>query len=900
MAKPFSGKIEFVLLLFLLLLSICPQLNAQTVQFSGKVTDSVGNPLVYANVIANPQLPNNPSDFSITDKNGDYKIKLKTNAVYRLKITHLGFGKLTDSVQISENTKKDYTLLKSTEQLEEVVIKQQMAVVVKGDTITYNVEHFENGSERKLRDILQKLPGVEVDNEGNVTVQGKKVNKLMIEGQEFFTGDPKLGVNNIPADAVDQVTALKNYSEVGMLKNLESSDRLALNIKLKKDKKNFVFGQSEAGGGFTDRYYVNPNLFYYSRNTSINILGDFNNTGKNSFDSSIYDLSGGFSMMTTGRNRFGRQLGGALTGFLPTSGFTFKKTDFGAGSIDQKVGKNARLHAYTIFGDGKTQTRSTHENNYFSQENTNEFRENTSKKHAFYTLNKVKYRYDNNDDTDMIINLLFKSSNAAGNAQTTSKTADETNFFNTKTKPDNLQFIQTLSYNKKYSYKNTLSINTNLEYNEDSNSNDWLFDQPVFSDLIPFENNGDSYNVFQNTSTVSRLAQIDVKYYHILNRTNHIYPNVGLNYISKDFSTKDAQILQNGDHNSFRDAGFNNNLHFQLFDAFAGFEYKVMFGKLLMRAAIFAHTYFWNAVQFEHETVNNNKTVFLPQFKATYKFNNEKKIVFRYDLVSNFAQGEQFANRLQLRNFNSIYRGNEDLENELYHSMDLTYDTYAFKTINVRSSLGYNHRLESIRSRTKLKGIDFISTDILTSLPDNNYNASLYLSKYNDHVTYNLNGNVGFRNYKRIVNNEILGYNSNSFSYGAGIDFHQKNWPNVELNFDQSFSFFSSENGSETKFMRVSPSLDIDYNFWKDFIFKVDYQFNYYENKATGQNNTFGIGNASIFYEPKDNPWGFGIDAKNIFDVDYENNNYTTNFLVSDSRTYLQPRIILFKISYRL
>ena len=143
----------------------------------------------------------------------------------------MGFSKVTDTVKFTANSQKDYYLQKSTESLEEVIIKQEMAVIVKEDTITYRTDQFKTGEERKLREVLKKLPGVEVDREGNVTVNGKKVTKLMVEGKTFFTGDTKLGVNNIPADAVDEVEALDNYNEVGFLKGLSDSDQMALNIK---------------------------------------------------------------------------------------------------------------------------------------------------------------------------------------------------------------------------------------------------------------------------------------------------------------------------------------------------------------------------------------------------------------------------------------------------------------------------------------------------------------------------------------------------------------------------------------------------------------------------------------------------------------------------------------------
>src|SRR5699024_4411426 len=162
--------------------------------------------------------------------------------------------------------------------------KAKMAMVVREDTITYRTDKFITGDERKLRDVLKKLPGVEVDREGNVTVNGKKVDKLMVDGQDFFGGDTKLGVNHIPADAVDEVETIDDYHEVAFMKGLSDSDKMAMNIKLKEDKKNFVFGESEAGGGVKKRYYLHPALFYYSPKTTANFIGSLNNTNDRPLD----------------------------------------------------------------------------------------------------------------------------------------------------------------------------------------------------------------------------------------------------------------------------------------------------------------------------------------------------------------------------------------------------------------------------------------------------------------------------------------------------------------------------------------------------------------------------------------------------------------------------------------
>ena len=292
------------LLFITIISSLSLHLNAQTL--TGTVQDSTGIALPYTNLIASPiDNPDAQITFSISDEKGLYKLELKKAIPYKIEITHMGFSKLTDTLQIEESTTKNYTLLERNESLEDVLVKAEMAVIVKEDTITYRTDQFKTGDERKLRDILKKLPSVEVDREGNVTVNGKPVTKLMIEGKEFFFGDPKLGVNNIPADAVDEVEALDNYSEVAFLKGLKDSDKMALNIKLKEGKKKFAFGDIETGAGHEDRYLVNPTLFYYSPKTSVNFIGDFNNAGQKSFSMSDYiNFEGGYADMIDRPNAF--------------------------------------------------------------------------------------------------------------------------------------------------------------------------------------------------------------------------------------------------------------------------------------------------------------------------------------------------------------------------------------------------------------------------------------------------------------------------------------------------------------------------------------------------------------------------------------------------------------------
>ena len=128
---------------------------------------------------------------------------------------------------------------------------------------------------------LKSYPGFEVDEDGQVTVEGKPVEKVMIEGQDVFDGDSKVATKNLPANAVDKVQVLRNYEEISPLQGLSSDDRIALNIKLKEGKKNLWFGDAEGKGRVSPSvicFMVTPSTF--SPKASFNFIGDMNNIGK--------------------------------------------------------------------------------------------------------------------------------------------------------------------------------------------------------------------------------------------------------------------------------------------------------------------------------------------------------------------------------------------------------------------------------------------------------------------------------------------------------------------------------------------------------------------------------------------------------------------------------------------
>jgi len=333
---------------------------SQNVKFEGVIKDTTGVALEMANIMAVNQATKAMDGYSITNDKGRFQIALNANATYDIKVSYVGFQPYEITLKTtSENIVKNIVLKEGT-LLKEIEIVKEMPVSISGDTIIYNSDSFRNGTERKLEDVLKKLPGVEVNKDGEIQVEGKKVQKIMVEGKDFFDGDTKIATKNIPADALDKIQVLRNYNEVTNLKGLENSEEnVAINIKLKEGKKNFWFGDMTAGigVGHTDsRYLGNPKLFYYSPKYSLNVIGNLNNIGELPLTMQDYfKFTGGFkNMMKKGGSSF--NVASNDLGILGLRNNQAKQieTKFGAANFSYNPSKAWTLSGFGIFSSNGT------------------------------------------------------------------------------------------------------------------------------------------------------------------------------------------------------------------------------------------------------------------------------------------------------------------------------------------------------------------------------------------------------------------------------------------------------------------------------------------------------------------------------------------------------------------
>ncbi|MFO7745286.1 MAG: carboxypeptidase-like regulatory domain-containing protein, partial [Psychroflexus sp.] len=203
-------------------------------QIQGKVTDSLNQPIAYANILLQEAEGHKILKFTSTNQEGDYQFSTEKTGIFKLAFISMGYAKKEVQVEISgeESITLNVILFEEEFQLEEVIIQDELPISVKKDTIIFNADSFRRGTEVVVEDLLKNLPGVEVDGDGTIRVGNREIERLMVGGDDLFEKGYKVLSKNMTSDAVDKIEIYDKYSNNRLLKGIEESDRVAMNIKL--------------------------------------------------------------------------------------------------------------------------------------------------------------------------------------------------------------------------------------------------------------------------------------------------------------------------------------------------------------------------------------------------------------------------------------------------------------------------------------------------------------------------------------------------------------------------------------------------------------------------------------------------------------------------------------------
>ncbi|WJS95664.1 hypothetical protein NYQ10_04230 [Flavobacterium johnsoniae] len=269
---------------FLFFLFISNFSQSQTI--TGKITDSSGVAIPSINVIIKKiQQPNLIFQFTKTNNKGIYTIVLKepldSILIEISTISHEPIlRKLYDIQKKGEINTQNFLLQERITTLKEVVISENKPIRVKKDTVIYDAQKFKDGSEKVIEDLLKKLPGITVEDNGQIKYNGKAIKKMLLDGDDLFDSQYSIGSKNITADLLDKVEAIDNYNSNAVLKGLVSSDDVAINLKLKKGKTDFS-GNSKIGFGFTNKFDLSLSGLLINSKTKSFGISSYNNIGTN-------------------------------------------------------------------------------------------------------------------------------------------------------------------------------------------------------------------------------------------------------------------------------------------------------------------------------------------------------------------------------------------------------------------------------------------------------------------------------------------------------------------------------------------------------------------------------------------------------------------------------------------
>lgn len=305
MSKPFITLLVIVISLF------TTQLTAQGFEVKGKIIDNTTNtPLESATVYLESIKDTTLLTYTISDKSGEFELATRTKLKeVNLFVTFNGFQTYKQKIQLDKPVIEVPTIgmeLASDELDAVQLVGIRAPITVKKDTLEFNADSFKTRPDATVEDLIKKLPGVEIDSEGKITVNGKEVNKILVNGKPFFGNDPNIATKNLTKEIVKkiQVTTTKSESEEFTGKK-GTSEEQTINIELKEDQNKGFFGRATISGGTDERYAMSGIGNYFNDKQRISVLASKNNINSPGFSfDEIYDMMGnsgsGISWSDTG------------------------------------------------------------------------------------------------------------------------------------------------------------------------------------------------------------------------------------------------------------------------------------------------------------------------------------------------------------------------------------------------------------------------------------------------------------------------------------------------------------------------------------------------------------------------------------------------------------------------
>ena len=443
----------------------------------------------------------------VSARNGSFTLKNVKKGSYLLHITFIGYDPLYQPLQITGkknpvNVGKLELSDGAIELGEAVVIGKAPEVTVRNDTVEYNADSYKVTEGSVLEDLLKKMPGVEVDSEGKITVNGKEVKKVMVDGKEFFSDDPKVASKNLPAKMIDKLQVLDKKSDMAQMTGFDDGEEeTVINLTVKPGMKQGWFGNAYGGYGSKDRYEGNAMVNRFVNNDQITFMGGTNNTNNMGFSDLASTM---FSGMGGG--------GGRRGGFGAGSGIT------SSGNAGLNFSKEFKPDKLTLGGN----TRYSHSDNDARSKSD---RQNILPGDSSYYDNSEAMSRTKSDNfgvdfrlewkPDTMTQLIFRPSFSLSHSMNDN--------FSDATTLDNERDTVNTNKSSNYSESNGYNLNASIDFSRKLNNKGRVFSATLSG------GNSDSYSDGMNRSDIVYFNQTDALKNSIIDQRSR-YDNKGFNY----------------------------------------------------------------------------------------------------------------------------------------------------------------------------------------------------------------------------------------------------------------------------------------------------------------------------------------------------------------------------------
>lgn len=443
----------------------------------------------------------------VSARNGSFTLKNVKKGSYLLHITFIGYDPLYQPLQITGkknpvNVGKLELSDGAIELGEAVVIGKAPEVTVRNDTVEYNADSYKVTEGSVLEDLLKKMPGVEVDSEGKITVNGKEVKKVMVDGKEFFSDDPKVASKNLPAKMIDKLQVLDKKSDMAQMTGFDDGEEeTVINLTVKPGMKQGWFGNAYGGYGSKDRYEGNAMVNRFVNNDQITFMGGANNTNNMGFS----DLA---STMFSGMGGGGGRRGGFGAGSGITSsgnaGLNFSK-EFKPDKLT--LGGNTRYSHSDNDARSKSDRQNILPGDSSSYDNSEAMSRTKSDNFG------VDFRLEWKPDT--MTQLIFRPSFSLSHSMNDN--------FSDATTLDNERDTVNTNKSSNYSESNGYNLNASIDFSRKLNNKGRVFSATLSG------GNSDSYSDGMNRSDIVYFNQTDALKNSIIDQRSR-YNNKGFNY----------------------------------------------------------------------------------------------------------------------------------------------------------------------------------------------------------------------------------------------------------------------------------------------------------------------------------------------------------------------------------